>query len=567
MTKKSIKYKSLIAVFVVLLLVVGGAIFIISSHELNPFVSNVKYFFIIMMIIFGISFLRLSYHFLKIQRSGMLIIDKLDTDTQKGGNLIEIVKCIFENSYFKEEFNCYQQSLDYIKDDIDENGMPKYKILSSTDAAEYINDDVIGIRTHLSIFNYIPHIFISTGIFGTFFGIVSGLGGLGEKINSESTEAIRLGIGLLLDSVQISFRSSLYGIVFSVVFALYYKCVSAEMASTSYNVALKINTIFPINSEILELHEIKSELQEQSVNLDKLARDMAEEVAKVLESSFTSMLDEQNATMNHMTESVSSSISNIGAESIENIVEPISVLINNVTEQYEKNSELLNTLGKYNMTFAKNVEVFEKLAERLVESVGLIREQLEMTIDKTVEKIIDSGDLADKSLEENKKTINELIESVSAYKETTTGYLDELDRAIIGIKDINTQASNNLESSKNYVRNIFEGQDRNLEILSSQKEAVSQLQEAVSQLQKDVHVNLTEYSLKVNEGLTNIFSKYDESAFKILGGTDNIVNEIADSMEKVVDISKRLELATINIQDMIEDEVAVSSQGVNDEES
>lgn len=83
-----------------------------------------------------------------------------------------------------------------------------------SDVEDYINEDVLSLRTWQGFILQIPGILTGLGILGTFIGLISGISSIGFS----SVEAALESISLLLAGIQTAFYTSISGVILSILF-------------------------------------------------------------------------------------------------------------------------------------------------------------------------------------------------------------------------------------------------------------------------------------------------------------------------------------------------------------
>ncbi len=95
------------------------------------------------------------------------------------------------------------------------NGNPFYKC----DIEDYIDVDLIDRVIHAERLSQVPGVMTGLGILGTFVGLSLGL----QSFNTGTTAQITSSIEPLMNGIKVAFHTSIYGMVFSLVFNYVYK--------------------------------------------------------------------------------------------------------------------------------------------------------------------------------------------------------------------------------------------------------------------------------------------------------------------------------------------------------
>lgn len=118
---------------------------------------------------------------------------------------------VFQNSVLDDYFGYYQKEMKRTSKDVDARFY--------CDIQDYINADVIDGIAHKNILNIFPGTMTGLGILFTFFGLTICL----QSFNTGSAEDIMSGIEPLMDGIKIAFHTSIYGMVFSLVYNYCYR--------------------------------------------------------------------------------------------------------------------------------------------------------------------------------------------------------------------------------------------------------------------------------------------------------------------------------------------------------
>lgn len=84
---------------------------------------------------------------------------------------------------------------------------------------DYINEYLIDMQIKKGLVGIIPGVMTGLGILGTFVGLAFGL----QNFDTASAETITNSIAPLMDGIKIAFHTSIYGMVFSLVYNFVYK--------------------------------------------------------------------------------------------------------------------------------------------------------------------------------------------------------------------------------------------------------------------------------------------------------------------------------------------------------
>lgn len=526
--KKLLKNDFVKSIRLPLLLFIIAFICILVINDLSPFSKNIKEsafiikaIFIICLVVFLCS-IKLGKTSYKISKAKQKILKELNSGANNLDLTIKDFDSIFKNNYFENEWKHYRNSL-YVHDEVNEDNIKISKSFATKDANEFINGSVVGLRERLSIHNYVPHIFISIGIFGTFYGVVMGLSKLNLEVQSEE---LKSGINFLLHNIQISFRSSLYGIIFSVIYALAYKFVMAQIKVMTFNIASELNTRLRFDVEMRLLKDINENVKKTEHNMEKIASDIVDKIGSIIQKSMETMMNSYNDSIGAMSNSLEDSVSNIGNASVANIMKPLEKLIDDLNDQFQINKELISAIGEYNIEFKKNMTEYTDVSKQFNQGLIEAKDNIINVSEIMTASIEDVEDYSTRIRKENMEFVNRLVDGINDYQSQTDVYIDNLNGAVENVGIINSDMFKTLDETKIFVSDIT----------SKQKELINVFMEyknLINDLSSNINESVVTYNEKVNTGLTTIFAQYDDHSSRVLGNLDSLVKELNESIVEI----------------------------------
>ena len=118
---------------------------------------------------------------------------------------------LFEDKYLQEAFQDYRFELNRITN--------SDKAYYKCDIEDYINTTIVDSVMHRNVLNQVAGAMTGLGILGTFIGLSLGL----QHFSTGSTAEVTNSIAPLMDGIKVAFHTSIYGMVFSLVFNYVYK--------------------------------------------------------------------------------------------------------------------------------------------------------------------------------------------------------------------------------------------------------------------------------------------------------------------------------------------------------
>ena len=123
---------------------------------------------------------------------------------------------LFQEPELKQRFRDYVFELNRIEN--------TEKAYYKCDIEDYLNEGLVDTVMHRNILNQVAGVMTGLGILGTFIGLSLGL----QHFSTGTTAEVTNSIAPLMDGIKVAFHTSIYGMVFSLVFNFVYKCKLEE---------------------------------------------------------------------------------------------------------------------------------------------------------------------------------------------------------------------------------------------------------------------------------------------------------------------------------------------------
>lgn len=282
--------------FVVGFVLIINGVFTGNVTSVSNLVINLTF-----LLLIGVLFLVSFFSFSRLNRMTDKLLDESDRicKAYDEGNhkLWETYRSksrIFEDDILDEAFARYQKRMNTFQ--------TRHGLKGRCDIEEYFNEDLLN-QAGMNYYNSaISGTMTGLGILGTFIGLSIGLG----SFNGNDIYTISDNVGPLLDGMKVAFHTSVYGILFSLVFQFIYRglmadaydklqefldtfreCVEPTVKSTDDNTrAMLVYQANMANSmkQITEL--LKGEAREQAESLDQMAQSFAARLEQTLGNDF-----------------------------------------------------------------------------------------------------------------------------------------------------------------------------------------------------------------------------------------------------------------------------------------
>lgn len=194
--------RRLIVVAAALLMAAGGLLLSLAPDALSMLILLVMCVFVILGFFIGLMPAIMYSSGFKNARQN--IEQALDVQSTETWIAVFKLESLFRQKTLDSLFREYKNKVEQQKE---EN-----QIVS--DIEEYINEDVLSLRTWQGLIVQIPGTLTGLGILGTFIGLITGI----STIGFSSVEAALESISVLLGGIEAAFYTSISGVILSIIF-------------------------------------------------------------------------------------------------------------------------------------------------------------------------------------------------------------------------------------------------------------------------------------------------------------------------------------------------------------
>ena len=451
----------------------------------------------------------------------------------------------------KNLFEIYKKSLRSEKV-ITENGEEKKIYYYINDISYYFDEDnIIYKNIREKTISHITQALTGVGIFGTFMGIVKGV----SKLDMTNSDAMKTGIETLLSGVKVSFNTSLYGILFSVILIFAFKIVIDNAMKKSNMFCDEVNKYIEIYPDESGFKEVEEELKKQTAMYEKIATDLAEEMGKRFNDSLQNNLESLSSNLGsfitEMQERFSNSITESTAQTaltltatMQPIIERLELSLNNLQTKQDETTGKFMEEAVQSIKQAINLGTSGEVA-RLQESMDIISNKNAELIEAFTVSMENMKSLT--VYQENlvKNTTNS-TESINTTTESMKVLQEDLSKVIVGLKDVSSSNNISLENMNLTVEALKDSMMNQVEINKSLQEmlskshALSSIQDSyiskfgsISELMASSIKNVENYMLKINNDMAtykNYFDNIRESTMEVAATLDTQYKCITDDL-------------------------------------
>ena len=392
-----------------------------------------------------------------------------------------------------------------------------------------------------SRYRYITSVLTSIGVIGTFLGIVTGLGGIQEKINGNSNEMFE-GVKVLLGGMDMAFITSLVGLSTSIILLFTLK-LSEWLAQIHHSgVMYQFNRRFRTEALTDYLDKLAGGDQDEVIEKQLAAAEKSAEASAALLSmgkSLESAAD--NFDADKIGQHLSSSLDKIFTTEMVPVFTEISTELKSLREIKQDNGE---KVIKAIMTQLRS-EVIEPLSTQISETSGLVKEST-LAVSRLHDEL---GDIANKLAQavstiqqfqgETVKQLgdfsNDLRTILASFqtdtKEILEGVSEELNKSVKASVEAMDEQKVAFKESANQAANTFSGIKGELEqSLTHQAEIQKGMLDSTEQRVK----NILDKSQESNDAQVKVIEQVGNTATSLMDNAKLNLESTLTNVDKVL---------------------------------
>jgi len=477
----------------------------------------------------------------KIQKELMEIKSELDhkLDSNSLKNIVTIESMIKEKDYILN--NILEEYIAVVKNNKNSNVIdPEYYINQERISANYLNK---------KISDNIPGTLTAIGILGTFVGLVFGL----QSLNFTDANNIRESIPPLINSMYISFISSLAAISCSIIYNLRNKQVSnnVEKEINKLNSSLRKYLPVRIESDLIDdiVENQKKQLQAtQEFYTDTLIPELVNGVKEAVDQSLRPSMNSIDSNINNFVEASKESQNDM-VQGVEKIVKE------SITPQIEEMHNVMDNLA--NLSIDKQSESIDKMVDKFMTTFNESFDNQFTALKETLEDMI-------RWQKESKKEMESLVTTLEQGAVKQTDMLDYTEKLLNNVQQyvqefdkLNDNLNNNivqLNTLGEKLTGLEEKTNDKLEILIEQQEKFDQ--------KKNSHIDEMEVQLdNIEKYWDNVQSSFNELNNNFNGAVEQFADSTHQSLERtftsfdenLTEISDRLAVTITEVNNSLED--------------
>ena len=388
---------------------------------------------------------------------------------------------IFRVPVLREQFKDYKYEQDRI--------LTSDKAYYKCDIEDYINYDLIDSVIHRNRMNQVAGVMTGLGILGTFIGLTLGL----QSFNTGSTAQITGSIEPLMAGIKVAFHTSIYGMVFSLVFNYVYKRIldDAEASVRDFLGAFKKYVLPDTTADgINRLIELEKQQTETIKGMsDAFRYFMSDGLKELLDPQFERFNDTitgfaNMATKNQMDQLsmvVNAFISQMNA-SLSDMFTRLSETVNNTLAIQGENEKQMAKILEKNINTSDNISLIS-------ERTGDMADALKVYADKLQDlqaRMSATADMLKERREDDRKVLDGItayIKELEEYRRTLNSSVQMADSSIKSQTKMVRELKEMTDALPEDVRETFEVINGNLQRVENHfRETIEQIQQVLSQM-------------------------------------------------------------------------------------
>lgn len=424
---------------------------------------------------------------------------------------------------------------------------------------EFLTAEMVldGVRNR-RIAEALPGIFVALGIFGTFLGLVLGLGG----IEFGKLENLQNGVGHLISGLSLAFLTSLAGIALSIAFSISYRFTINRLERSFLALDDLFCQVFPFESQERYARRYFQTQEDVKQGLQTLATDVATQITgtiapqlgEALEKHLVPVMKDLHGWIEKHIEENKNQQDNL----VEGFNDRITRLSKVITEHF-KNSQDRQSEAMEAVLQHYSVQLTETFQNQF-EAMGHVIEQTTQAQLEIKEQLADFGEQLKKQFQSQ----GELIEKTNRAGEVLSSSLESLESIAKKLKssaDDITSAAELLEQSANSAKDgqevLRETMERQIETMARTRQELEdtwrQVTDNAGNLVDQISHTVEEFTSGVGENLVKALDSFDGKIAEVVerfsGTLFEAGNTIADMPQFVLGMNESLNAISSGIND------------------
>lgn len=406
------------------------------------------------------------------------------------------------------------------------------------DIEDCINQELIDDTISRNVLNLMSGTMTGLGILGTFIGLTIGL----QQFNTGTADEITRSIAPLIQGIKVAFHTSIYGMVFSLIFSFIYK--------NKLDQATEAMDRFLDSYEHYVIPDTKNESQRQMLMFQKSLADGMEEIgsnfSQVVGDRVNEIMTPQMDRMNDTIEKFAYIASRTQVEGMNAIVDKflseMDRQLNGAftdlgrsmkeTVEWEKQNrnymrDVMRDMGNLSSDLKESTELVEKTMQNMAEYVNWMN-QINNGLSDTLIQIQTQLSNMSTQTDEQQRYMKEFVEYTRQISAASETYSREMAEQLAYLKRMDGRLQ---ESARQNSEQILAAASETGRTLTEQTAAtnallITQMQQATETVSRSAQSQAS--SLAKSAG--NINSSLDQSSQEIMKAAQQLQNQTVDSL-------------------------------------
>lgn len=384
-------------------------------------------------------------------RAGTETIITLSNDTDMSVDDIlrnsDADKPLFRNTTLNQAFLAHRRELDRLYRDGSN--------FRFSDIAEYVNQELLDHIGNMSFCDIVGGSMTGLGILGTFLGLMIGL----QDFDPTTADTMLLTIPTLIDGIKIAFLTSIFGVVFSLLFNMYSRGIQADASDALDSFLISYYKYVipqPENDGFTQLIRYQ---QSQADSMAQFAEEMSLTMANALKENVAPTFQRIEASISTLAESLSKNHN-------ETIKEMASAFVTNMNE----------AMGDHLDHLAQNIQ---KLCQWQDESIAKMAQSLH-AFSEAGEKVNAVNAKMDASFDSLEQYMQKIATLQAKVNSDFTNVIEALGQASEKLDHQNQSAQASIEAQKNLAQSINDAAAGTFEKMNAYQEAALNTQKELA---------------------------------------------------------------------------------------
>ena len=416
-------------------------------------------------------------------------------------------KALFDGSILGGQYQKFAAEMTRLE----QLGNTDYKV----DVEDYINKDYIDAAVNKNVLNLVPGTMTGLGILGTFVGLSFGL----QYFNTGTAAEITESIAPLMEGIKIAFHTSVYGMVFSLVFNFVYKgtmeavYVQLEEFLSAFNTYVSGN---PANDNENSLREM----------LQTLPDTLGAAISAQMGENLAPIVYNMNKTMMDFAQTISDNQAQGLKGLVNEFVEKLNVAMGDSYREFGRIISETCEIQRNNNIYAQNI--MDKLGS-LSNNIADIN-SMSLSIVNNMAGYVTQIDNLQKIMSDNYNSAYRQLDAMRDHEETMQKYIYTI---ASGEKEISENIQKELDTvmdmSRVFADDIGKTSKELTQVLSTAKVQLDQSANALS----SASIGLDD---KLSKSLKTTFEMFDTNMAQITTHLSTTIDQIAQTTDRVPEV-------------------------------